>query len=118
MHYQCVLTRRLVYPATMLAVLTRSPCNAGRKLYNLEPFLEIHPGGAQLLELAWAEFGDSTYAFESHHNDVPHALRVLEKYAVGAVEASVPGSVHSTIRAPTPTARMDALDGAPCGGLN
>ena len=86
----------------MLAVLARSPCNAGRKLYNLEPFLAKHPGGAQLLELAWAEFGDSTYAFESHHNDVPHALRVLEKYAVGAVEASVPGSVHSTIRAPTP----------------
>jgi len=54
----------------------------GRKLYNLEPFLDRHPGGAELLEMAYEEFGDATYAFESHHTDVKRTLRVLEKYRV------------------------------------
>lgn len=58
----------------------------GGKLYNLEGFLNKHPGGRRLLELAWSDFGDSTYAFESHHTDLPRVLRVLEKYHVAPGE--------------------------------
>jgi hypothetical protein len=53
-----------------------------RKFYALEPFLDEHPGGARMLNLARDYFDDSTFAFESHHTDLPRVLAVLRKYEV------------------------------------
>ena len=41
----------------------------GNKYYDLTPFLDKHPGGRQLLELARDRFEDATYAFEAHHHN-------------------------------------------------
>ncbi|KPJ18938.1 Cytochrome b5-related protein [Papilio machaon] len=48
-------------------------------LYDFEPFLQIHPGGAEWLELTKGT--DITEAFESHHLN-PAVNKVLEKYYI------------------------------------
>ena len=53
-----------------------------RKFYALEPFAARHPGGQRVLNLARDFFDDSTFAFESHHTDLPRVLAVLKKYEV------------------------------------
>ena len=54
----------------------------GGKWYNLEPFLERHPGGADVVRLARDRFEDATYAFEAHHYDYARARSVLARYEV------------------------------------
>ena len=41
----------------------------GNRFYDLTPFLDRHPGGRALLEMARDRFDDSTYAFEAHHHN-------------------------------------------------
>jgi len=54
----------------------------GNKYYDLTPFLDRHPGGRQILELARDRFDDCTYVFEAHHPDFIKARQVLQKYEV------------------------------------
>lgn len=54
----------------------------GNKEYDLTPFLDKHPGGAQLLLLARERYGDCTFAFESHHANFRKVRAMLAKYFV------------------------------------
>jgi len=54
----------------------------GNKYYDLEPWLDRHPGGRKVLELARDRFDDCTYAFEAHHPDFKKARLMLKKYEV------------------------------------
>jgi len=54
----------------------------GRKFYALEQFAKRHPGGSRMIHLARDYFEDSTFAFESHHTNLPKALVALAKYEV------------------------------------
>ena len=56
----------------------------GGKWYDFEPFLKLHPGGAEVVRLARDRFEDSTYAFESHHHNYQHARKVIAQYEVPA----------------------------------
>ena len=56
----------------------------GGKWYDLEPFLRLHPGGAEVLRLARDRFEDATYAFESHHHNYKRARAIIAKYEVPA----------------------------------
>lgn len=56
----------------------------GGRWYDFEPFLKLHPGGAEVLRLARDRFEDSTYAFEAHHHNYAHARKVIAKYEVPA----------------------------------
>lgn len=56
----------------------------GGKWYDFEPFLELHPGGAEVVRLARDRFEDSTFAFESHHHNYAHARAAIAKYEVPA----------------------------------
>ena len=58
----------------------------GNKYYDLTPFLDKHPGGRQLLELARDRFEDATYAFEAHHHNQQKVRAVLSKYEVKDVK--------------------------------
>ena len=60
----------------------------GGKWYDFEPFLQLHPGGAEVVRLARDRFEDATYAFESHHHNYAHARKVIAKYEVAAPSAS------------------------------
>lgn len=62
----------------------------GGKWYDFQPFLHLHPGGAEILRLARDRFEDSTYAFESHHHNYAHARRVIAKYEVPAPSVLLP----------------------------
>jgi len=57
----------------------------GNKYYDLTPFMDKHPGGRKILELARARFDDCTYAFEAHHTDLHKARQILKKYEVQGV---------------------------------
>ena len=61
----------------------------GRKFYALEDFASVHPGGARMLHLARDFFEDSTFAFESHHTNLPHAMKVLSKFEIDVKAAGV-----------------------------
>lgn len=54
----------------------------GNVFYDLEPFLDKHPGGRKILELARDRFEDSTFAFEAHHTNAPKVREALEAYRV------------------------------------
>jgi fatty acid desaturase len=56
----------------------------GGKWYDFEPFLKLHPGGAEVVRLARDRYEDATYAFESHHHNYTHARKVIAKYEVAA----------------------------------
>ena len=56
----------------------------GGKWYDFEPFLQHHPGGAEVVRLARDRFEDSTFAFESHHHNYSRARTVIAKYEVPA----------------------------------
>jgi len=58
----------------------------GNKFYDLTPFLDKHPGGRTLLELARDRFDDATFAFESHHHNQAKVLKMLKLYEVKGVE--------------------------------
>lgn len=57
----------------------------GGKYYDLEPFLEKHPGGQEVLMIARDRFEDHTYAFESHHSNIELVRKMLEKYEVKGI---------------------------------
>ena len=57
----------------------------GNKFYDLTPFLDKHPGGRALLEMARDRFDDSTYAFESHHHNQAKVRKMLDLYEVKGV---------------------------------
>jgi len=61
----------------------------GGKWYDLNPFLKLHPGGAEVVQLARDRFEDATYAFESHHHNYQRARAIIAKYEVPA-----PSSLH------------------------
>jgi len=68
----------------------------GGKWYDFEPFLQHHPGGAEVVRLARDRFEDSTYAFESHHHNYSRARTVIEKYegpAPSKLLARPPGAI-------------------------
>ena len=50
------------------------------RLYDLKPFLPLHPGGAEWIERLCG--CDATEAFEAHHLDHAKAVKALEKYYV------------------------------------
>jgi len=54
----------------------------GGEWYDLEPFLDKHPGGAEIVRLSRDRFEDCTHVFESHHHDYKRARAVLAKYKV------------------------------------
>ena len=54
--------------------------------YDLNAFLDIHPGGRKVLELSRDRFEDATYVFEAHHHDYKRARAVLRKYKVVDVQ--------------------------------
>lgn len=53
------------------------------KLYNLHPFMNKHPGGAQILKSCLDDF-DVTYAFESYHAlcDMNKIKKIMKKYEI------------------------------------
>lgn len=57
----------------------------GGKWYDLEPFVDKHPGGRQMLLDARDRFDDCTFVFESHHVDYKKARAVLKKYQVKGI---------------------------------
>lgn len=61
----------------------------GGKWYDLNPFLKLHPGGAEVVQLARDRFEDATYAFEAHHHNYQRARAIIAKYEVPA-----PSSLH------------------------
>ena len=58
------------------------------KLYDLEPYLDRHPGGRAFLELTRGS--DVTDAFEVHHIDDAKAWAVLAKYYVSDCQPPPP----------------------------
>jgi cytochrome b involved in lipid metabolism len=56
------------------------------KYYDLTPFLDKHPGGRQVVELARDRFEDATYAFEAHHYNQKKVRAILNKYEVTDVQ--------------------------------
>mmetsp|Transcript_34284 Transcript_34284/g.45323 ORF Transcript_34284/g.45323 Transcript_34284/m.45323 type:complete len:455 (+) Transcript_34284:57-1421(+) len=52
------------------------------KYYDLEPMMDRHPGGREVLEMARDRFDDSTYAFEAHHLNWKKMRKILAKYEV------------------------------------
>jgi fatty acid desaturase (delta-4 desaturase) len=57
----------------------------GNKFYDLTPYLDKHPGGRMLLELARNRFDDATYAFEAHHHNQTKVRKILARYEVKGV---------------------------------
>jgi fatty acid desaturase len=88
------------------------------KAYDLTPFLDRHPGGRRVLELARGE-RDCTPSFESYHAlaDLDSIRKMLAKYEVKSIDvppplytfsdagfyASVRGKVREHFRAEAPT---------------
>lgn len=54
----------------------------GGKWYDFTNFLDKHPGGSNILEIARDRFEDCTFAFESHHHDFVRARAIIQKYEV------------------------------------
>ena len=54
----------------------------GGKWYDLEPFLDKHPGGREALVLARDRYEDCTFVFEAHHHNYHRARAVLRKFIV------------------------------------
>lgn len=54
----------------------------GGRWYDFTPFMERHPGGAEVLRLSRDRFEDSTFVFESHHNNYSRARSIIAKYEV------------------------------------
>lgn len=54
----------------------------GGKWYDLEPFVDKHPGGRKMLLDARDRFDDCTFVFEAHHVNYTRARAVLKKYQV------------------------------------
>jgi fatty acid desaturase/cytochrome b involved in lipid metabolism len=77
----------------------------GGKWYDFEPFLKLHPGGAEVVKNARDRFEDSTYAFESHHHNYSRARKIIEKYEVPA-----PTAVH---KPKTRETEADGVDECP-----
>ena len=88
----------------------------GRQWYDLTDFLDLHPGGRQLLELARDRFEDATFAFEAHHHNYEKARRVLDKYKLPPAEQARANAEarRRPSRAETQQAdRQHLLDGYP-----
>jgi cytochrome b involved in lipid metabolism len=60
----------------------------GGKWYDLTPFLDMHPGGKEVLLLCRDRFEDCTYVFESHHHNYHRARAVIRKFEVGSEKAA------------------------------
>merc|ERR1719399_1213938 len=56
----------------------------GGKWYDFAPFMQHHPGGAEVLRLAPDRFEDAPYVFEAHHHNYARARRIIAKYQVPA----------------------------------
>jgi len=54
----------------------------GGKWYDLEPFLDKHPGGRHILLLARDRFEDCTFVFEAHHHNYQRARAMIRKFEV------------------------------------
>ena len=52
------------------------------KYYDFTPFMDRHPGGRTLLEIARDAYDDSTFAFEAHHTNYMLVRKMLPKYEV------------------------------------
>mmetsp|Transcript_84195 Transcript_84195/g.191973 ORF Transcript_84195/g.191973 Transcript_84195/m.191973 type:complete len:451 (-) Transcript_84195:41-1393(-) len=59
----------------------------GGKWYDFAEFLDQHPGGREVLELARDRFEDCTFVFEAHHLNYRRARAVIAKYEVDAAVA-------------------------------
>lgn len=69
--------------------------------YDLTLFLDIHPGGAQVLDIARERFGDCTDVFLAHHVDVEKALQVLRPFRVAQPTLGLESSLcpfHTALR--------------------
>lgn len=70
----------------MFSNINRKYWRIGNKYYDFNrgkiPWLDRHPGGRQVLELARDRFDDCTYAFEAYHPDYVKAREILKKYEV------------------------------------
>ncbi len=62
----------------------------GGKWYDFEPFLQLHPGGPEVIRLSRDRYEDSTFAFESHHHNYPRVRKMIEKYEVPAPSVLLP----------------------------
>ena len=54
----------------------------GGKWYDLEPFLDKHPGGREVILLSRDRFEDCTFVFEANHHNFLRARAVLKKYRI------------------------------------
>ncbi|CAM9375781.1 unnamed protein product [Chrysoparadoxa australica] len=54
----------------------------GGEWYDFREFLNTHPGGAQVLQLARDRFEDCTFVFEAHHHNYQRARAMIRKYKV------------------------------------
>jgi hypothetical protein len=54
----------------------------GGRWYDFDGFLNLHPGGPDVLKLARDRFEDATFVFESHHPDYRRARAIIRKYEV------------------------------------
>jgi len=66
----------------------------GKKWYDFEPFLKLHPGGEEVLLLLRDRFEDCTFAFEAHHHNFQKARAIIRKYEVAAEVVEAEGLVE------------------------
>jgi len=60
------------------------------KVYDVTPFVDLHPGGGQLILDAAAQ--DATYAFEeSHGAGLRYSLRLLNQFFIGVCDEGPSG---------------------------
>jgi hypothetical protein len=70
----------------------------GNKWYDFTDFLEMHPGGADVLEIARDRFEDSTFLFESHHHDYKRVRAIIRKYEISDETAIASGLIPRPTR--------------------
>ena len=70
----------------------------GNKWYDFTEFLDKHPGGADVLEIARDRFEDSTFLFESHHHDYKRARAIIRKYEISEETAISSGLIPRPTR--------------------
>jgi hypothetical protein len=70
----------------------------GNKWYDFTDFLEKHPGGSDVLEIARDRFEDSTFLFESHHHDYKRARAIIRKYEISEETAISSGLIPRPTR--------------------
>eukprot|EP00397_Hematodinium_sp_SG-2012_P014843 GEMP01015103.1.p1 GENE.GEMP01015103.1~~GEMP01015103.1.p1 ORF type:complete len:459 (+),score=91.61 GEMP01015103.1:184-1560(+) len=81
----------------------------GRRWYDFTPFLEKHPGGAQVLLLSRDRYEDCTFVFEAHHHHVRRARAIIKQYEVPDPFKTVNGNSELRARAEDATGEDGVL---------